>query len=1041
MLRTRYCLTIFTLFLFLLSWRNAAADVEVLTIGILAQRSFEEDAARWQYLADYINEELPERFVQIQVFDYPGVERALQQHKLDFLLTHPMHYFLLQKRMALSGSLATLVDQAGEKPVNAIGGVIFTLADREDLSQLGDLDDQVIASYCMNCMEGYQLPVEMFLDADLEPPAKKNMRFLGLPRDKIVDAVLTGSADAGFLRAGVLERMVEAGRLDISKIKIINRQDLPDFPYAVSTRLYPQWTMVALHGASSVAARRLVAALLNIENNTILSRAIDIYGFTIPANYTSADTLARKLQLPPYDIIKKVTLTEVWASYRWVIILALVAISLILFLMIGLFFSHRKVRTAQQFGEEQHQALNRSYAHLRTLIETIPDLVWLKNTKGVFLLCNPQFEKLYGASEAEIIGKTDYDFVEKELADFFRQKDQAVIEAGQSCINDEWVTFADDGRRVLLETIKTPMRDAAGQVIGVLGIGRDITQRRLNEDKLRFYARVVESAAEAFMVTDTDGIIVSVNPAFTVITGYSEQDVIGKTPSILNSGRQDRAFYQKMWSAVKQQGSWGGEIWDRRKNGEIYPKWLSITTVQDETNETTHYVAGFSDITDRKDSEQQIHSLAFFDPLTNLPNRRLLMDRFEHALHVSNRNQKYGALLLLDLDNFKTLNDTEGHVVGDHLLIEVGKRLLDSVREGDTVSRLGGDEFVVLFEEMGSDESVVASQVEALAEKICSQLARPFVLDDDNCVYQTTASIGLTLFMGQDISISGLLKQADLALYQAKDAGRDTIRFFNPAMQEDIETRTTMENAMRHGLAEDEFSLHYQPVVDFSGRCIGAEALLRWTSHSLGVVSPVDFIPLAENTGQIIPIGDWVLKTACAQLKLWQSNPVTSHLTLAVNISANQFRQSNFVAWLKQAISESGIDPGQLKIELTESAVLYDVEEAVARMESIRAMGVSFSLDDFGTGYSSLSYLKKLPVEQVKIDRSFVMDIPADENDAAIVRAILSMSESLGLSVVAEGVETDQQFAYLTQYGCTCFQGYFFSRPIPANEFMAYMAS
>lgn len=1038
--RVRHCLIIFTLLLFSLIWRNATAD-EVLTIGVLAQRSFEEDQTRWQYLADYLNVEIPGHHVEIKVFDYHGMEQALQQHKLDFLLTHPIHYFLLQKRMALSGSLATLVDQAEGKPVNAIGGVIFTHADREDLSQLEDLGDQVIASYCMHCMESYQLPVEMFLDAGLKPPAKENMRFLGMPREKVVNAVLSGSADAGFLRAGVLERMAQAGRVDLSKIKIINRQDFPDFPYAASTRLYPQWTMVALPNAHTSSARRLVAALLTIENNTPLSRAIDIYGFTVSANYATVDVLARKLQLPPYDTLPKVTLFEVWANYRWAIITVLIGISVILSLMARLIVSHRSLRTAKQFGEEQHQALNRSYAHLRTLVETIPDLVWLKDSAGVYLLCNPQCEKLFGAPESEIIGKTDYDFVPKELADFIRQKDQEAVDMGQACVNKEWVTFAEDGRRALLETIKTPMCDKDGQLIGVLGIGRDFTQHRINEDKLRLFARVVEGAVEAFMITDTDGIIISVNPAFTTITGYSEEEIIGQSPSILSSGHQDDDFYQKMWATIKQDGFWEGEIWDRRKDGEVYPKSLSITTVHNDKGETTHYVGAFNDITDRKNAEQQIHSLAFFDPLTDLPNRRLLMDRFDHALLTSNRSGKYGALLLLDLDHFKTLNDTEGHVVGDHLLIEVGKRLVDCVREGDTVSRLGGDEFVVLFEEMGSDESAVASQVEALAEKIRNQFIHPFLLEGETCIYKATASIGLTLFKGQDIPISGLLKQADMALYQAKDAGRDTIRFFNPAMQEDIESRTTMENAMRHGLAMDEFSLFYQPVVQSGGDCIGAEALLRWTSRSMGAVSPVDFIPLAETTGLIIPIGDWVLKTACAQLKLWQSNPATSHLTLAVNISANQFRQSNFVAGIQQVISETGVNPEKLKIELTESAVLYDVEEAVTRMERIREMGISFSLDDFGTGYSSLSYLKKLPVEQVKIDRSFVMDVPGDENDAAIVRAILSMSSSLGLSVVAEGVETDKQYSYLTQYGCPFFQGYLFSRPLPEKEFMAYIGT
>ncbi|MDT8281831.1 MAG: EAL domain-containing protein [Gammaproteobacteria bacterium] len=1038
MTTARHFFIIFILVIFSLTWRNAAAD-EVLTIGVLAQRSVQEDQRRWQHLADYLNEKMPEHHIQIQVFDYAGIEQALQQHKLHFLLTNPAHFFMLQKSMALSGSLVTLVERAEEKPVNAVGGVIFTLADRNDLSQLKDLDNQIIAVCALACMEGYQLQVEMFLDAGLAPPAKKNMLLLGLPQDNVAEAVLSGQADVGFIRAGVLEQMAQEGRFDFSRIKIINRQDLPGFPYAVSTRLYPQWPVIALPGADASSARRLVAALLRIESKTSLSDAIGIHGFTTPANYAVIDILARKLHLPPYDTVQKVSLIEVWESYRWLIIAVFITIVLILDLMIGLIISTRRLKKAQKFGDEQNQALNSAYAQVRTLVETIPDLIWLKDSEGVFLQCNPQFEKLFGTPESEIIGKTDYDFVAKERADYFRQKDKEAAAAGKPCINEEWVTFASDDRKVLLETIKTPMFDASGQLVGVLGIGRDITQRHLNEEKLRFFACIIESAAEAFMITDIDGTIVSVNQAFTTITGYSKKEAVGQTPAMLNSGFQDEDFYRKMWAGIRGEGFWEGEIWDRRKDGKVYPKWLRITTVQNTDDEITHYVGNFSDISDKKYAEEQIHRLAFFDPLTSLPNRRLLMDRFDHALLASNRSNRYGALLLLDLDHFKILNDTLGHVIGDQLLIEVGQRLISSVREVDTVSRLGGDEFVVLIEELGCDESMVATGVEKVAEKIRGQFTHPFLLDGETSIYQTTVSIGITLFMGQSTPVSTLLKQADMALYQAKDAGRDAIRFFNPGMQADIESRTALEKAMRYGLAQNEFSLFYQPVVDFNGKCTGAEALLRWTSREYGPVSPVNFIPLAETTGLIIPIGDWVLKTACAQLKAWQDNPATSHFILAVNISANQFRQSNFEAWVKQVLLDSGANPEYLTIELTESAVLYDVEEAVARMTSIKEMGVNFSLDDFGTGYSSLSYLKKLPVDTVKIDRSFVMDVPGDKNDVAIVLAILSMSEALDLSVVAEGVETDQQYAYLRQYGCPFFQGYLFGRPMPAEEFMAYI--
>ncbi|MFH2210731.1 MAG: EAL domain-containing protein, partial [Pseudomonadota bacterium] len=495
----------------------------------------------------------------------------------------------------------------------------------------------------------------------------------------------------------------------------------------------------------------------------------------------------------------------------------------------------------------------------------------------------------------------------------------------------------------------------------------------------------------------------------------------------------------QMWSSVQATGYWEGEIWDRRKDGMIYPKWLTITTVRDASNQPTHYVAAFTDITERKAADERIHHLAFYDPLTGLPNRRLLMDRAEHALASSTRTREYGALLFIDLDNFKTLNDTQGHVVGDQLLIEVGKRLVACVREVDTVSRLGGDEFVLLLEDLGHEEESAAALAESIAEKIRAHLGQPFQLEGLPQECDTSSSIGLTLFRNQESSLNTLFKQADLALYQAKDAGRDTLRFFNPAMQASLEARTAMERALRKGLEQREFQLYYQPLVNPAGKCLGAEALLRWLPPDRESVSPDQFIPLAEETGLIIPIGSWVLKTACAQLKAWERHVATNELSLSVNISARQFLQPDFSSRVEHALAESGANPARLKLELTESVVLQNVDEAIERMNSIRALGIRLSLDDFGTGYSSLSYLKKLPVEEVKIDRSFVRDIMQDPDDAAIVRAVLALSHSLNLSVVAEGVETDQQLAFLTQYGCRIFQGYLFSRPIPEDEFSRYL--
>ncbi|AFL75825.1 sensor domain-containing protein [Thiocystis violascens] len=440
------------------------------------------------------------------------------------------------------------------------------------------------------------------------------------------------------------------------------------------------------------------------------------------------------------------------------------------------------------------------------------------------------------------------------------------------------------------------------------------------------------------------------------------------------------------------------------------------------------------DISARKEADEQIRRLAYFDPLTGLPNRRLLMDRLAYALVASQRSQEFGALIMLDLDHFKTLNDTQGHDEGDRLLIEVARRMIGCLREEDTVCRLGGDEFIVMLQGLGKEEATAAQDAETIAEKMRLVLNEPYVLTASAQPYFSTPSLGLTLFLGQETSVEVLLKQADVALYQAKDAGRNRVRFFSPAMQTAIDSRMAMEAALRQALLQGEFQLFYQPQFDQNGRRIGAEGLLRWRQPGRGLILPMEFIPLAEETGLILPIGQWVIDTACDQLKAWEDQAHTRFLQLAVNVSARQFHQPDFAARIRASLKRSGANPERLKLELTESVVLENAEAAINQMHQIKALGVSFSLDDFGTGYSSLSYLKRLPLSQLKIDRTFLRDIGTDPNDAAIVRAILAMSRSLGLEVIAEGVETEAQRRFLHESGCHAYQGYFFGKPNPIED-------
>jgi diguanylate cyclase (GGDEF)-like protein/PAS domain S-box-containing protein len=560
----------------------------------------------------------------------------------------------------------------------------------------------------------------------------------------------------------------------------------------------------------------------------------------------------------------------------------------------------------------------------------------------------------------------------------------------------------------------------------------DITEKKRAEEDLRIAAIAFESQ-EGMIVTDANSVILRINKAFTQLTGYTESEAVGKTPAMLKSGHQDEAFYQKMWGTLKQQNYWQGEMWDKRKDGNTYPTWMTITSVPSPDGITTHYVGTFYDITKNKEAEAEINQLAYYDPLTQLPNRRLLYDRMAQALAGCKRNKHFGAILFLDLDNFKTLNDTHGHDVGDLLLIEVARRMSDVMRAGDTIARLGGDEFVLLLENLSEDVLEAAIQARMVGDKMLEATALPYLLR--KVEFSCTTSIGISMFGNQEQSVDDLFKQADLAMYQAKKYGRNNLRFFDPAMQAALEEYSALESSLRRALERRQLSLHYQIQINSAGHAIGAEALLRWHHPERGLVTPAQFIPLAEETGLIVPIGLWVLNSACAQIKKWSANPHTRELQLAINVSARQFRQVDFVEQVQQALSASGINPARLKIELTESLVLDNVDEVITKMHALKALGISFSMDDFGTGYSSLSYLKQLPLSQLKIDQSFVRDIVSDPNDAAIVQAIITMGGAFGLNVIAEGVETEAQHQFLNQQGCHAFQGYLFGKPMPLEAF------
>ncbi len=567
-----------------------------------------------------------------------------------------------------------------------------------------------------------------------------------------------------------------------------------------------------------------------------------------------------------------------------------------------------------------------------------------------------------------------------------------------------------------------------GETIGAVVAFIDISERVRAEAKLRQAASVFESTTEGVVITDPGCRIVAVNHSFSAITGYDEAEVLGRTPRLLKSGRHDESFYQAMWASIVQSGTWRGEIWNRRKNGELYPEWLTINAVRNEAGELANYVGVFTDISPLKQSEAKLEHLAHYDPLTDLPNRLLLGAHLDHAIRRAERDGTLLSLLFIDLDHFKTVNDGLGHPAGDRMLQEVAQRLVQCVRGEDTVARLGGDEFVITLESL--EKSDMASVV---ADKILVALARPFDLDGH--VVFVGASIGISTYPADGRDAASLLQNADAAMYQSKEDGRNTYRFYSAEMTRSARGRLVLEASLRHAIEQQEFVLHYQPQVDVaSGEIVGVEALVRWDHPISGMIAPSRFIPLAEETGLIVPLGEWVLFTACTQAVAWLEEVDMPPLSVAVNLSPRQFRQTNLAGHVRAVLDATGLPPNLLELEITESAVMENAEQAIATLQALKSLGIQISIDDFGTGYSSLAYLKRYPIDKLKIDQSFMRDIPQDRSDMEIAATIIAMSRNLHLKVLAEGVESEAQLAFLQIHGCDTYQGYLCSRPMPAED-------
>ncbi|TAN47676.1 MAG: EAL domain-containing protein [Methylococcaceae bacterium] len=678
------------------------------------------------------------------------------------------------------------------------------------------------------------------------------------------------------------------------------------------------------------------------------------------------------------------------------------------------------LRGAELVAEHQRQE-----AELHTILLTSVDgFLLVAQQDGRLLEVNPAYCEMTGYSREELLQMHVNDLDVIETAEETRLH-MGKIKLNLAC-RFATVHRCKNGRLMDVE-VSAKFLDIRGGLF--VACVRDISEEVKIRASLELAARVFDACGEAIVVTDDANAIVSVNPAFTRITGYAAADVLGKNPRIFKSGRHGESFYREMWSALQKTGTWQGEIWDRRRNGEVYPKWLSIDEIRTQQGKLSNYVAIFSDITERKAREDSMQRMAHFDPLTSLPNRLLFHARLDLALIAAKRNATRLALLFIDLDRFKHINDALGHVVGDQLLVSVAERLQNGRREMDTVARLGGDEFVIILEATDSNGAA------KVAQKIIHDLSFPHALGTQSLI--STPSIGIAIYPKDGQDTETLVKHADTAMYYAKDKGRNNYVFFRQEMYTLAETRVELESELRAAVANNQFVLVYQPKRDMpTGRITGMEALIRWNHPSKGLILPDRFIPLAEETGLIIPIGEWVLRTACRQAQIWHDQGL-GRLRVAVNVSARQLQDQNLFALVSGILQETGLPPTSLELELTESLLMKNVDNSVNVLRDLKSLGISIAVDDFGTGYSCLNYLKRLSIDVLKIDQSFIRDIASDPEDRAIIQAIISLAHALNLEAVAEGVETLEQEEFLMLKDCHTMQGYFLGRPVMTDEFEA----
>jgi diguanylate cyclase (GGDEF)-like protein/PAS domain S-box-containing protein len=877
---------------------------ETLVMGMFAYRPKAVLQERFAPLADYLSSKLGDARVELQVLDLDEIEQALLANRLDLLFTNPSHYIQLRHHNRLTGALATLVRQERGVAVSALGGVILTQANGP-LREMRDLRGRRVGIAGSRYLGGYQTQIFELRQQGLDLTRQAHLITLG-SHDAVIRALLAGTVEAGFVRTGVVEQMQAEGLLPAGRLRLLNGQNSPGFPYWLSTRLYPEWPMLALPRLDERHGRLIASALLGLAPEHPAAQAAGLAGFNVPADYLPVEQLARDLRMPPFDGPRQVSLTDLWQQHSYSILGLLMALALILLLLAQLF------RRNRQLGQ------------------------------------------------------------------------------------------------LLLERVQA---------------GRE----------LRLAASVFDNAREGIVITDAEVCIVKVNDAFCRATGYSREELLGRNPRLLRSGRQDDAFYQELWTRLERDGYWSGEIWNRHKDGGLVAEMLTISRISNSQGRPRHYLGLYSDITALKEHEQRLERIAHYDALTGLPNRVLLADRLQQNMNNARRHRRPLALVYMDLDGFKPVNDSHGHHVGDQLLQKVAQSLQQELRAGDTIARLGGDEFIAVISEINREEE------QALFNRLLQAASRSHLCG--GLELRVSASLGVSFYpQDEEVDADQLMRQADQAMYQAKLAGKNRYHLFDTEQDRRVRSQHDDLEALTQALQRQEFCLYYQPKVNLrSGQVFGLEALIRWQHPEQGLLPPHRFLHKLEQHPLMVQLGDWVIQQALAQISQWQGQGLW--LEVSVNVAAQQLLQQDFITKLSAALRrQADVEPSQLTLEVLETSALEDLGLISRLIRDCRELGVGVALDDFGTGYSSLAYLKRLPVSQLKIDRLFVGDMLNDPDDFAIIEGILGLATAFRLGVVAEGMEQVEQGTLLLQLGCEKAQGYAIARPMSADAVPGWIA-